>query len=96
MLHEAGYLKVADFGLGKLLDASSAQTDMYSMTGETGSCKWNPFFSNWFVGQNLQLWYVVLEYGYTAASAMISEGFPTLEHKCREWISLAGVASPYF
>lgn len=44
LLHEAGYLKVADFGLGKLLDASSAQTDMYSMTGETGSCKWNLFF----------------------------------------------------
>ena len=49
MLHEAGYLKVADFGLGKLLDASSAQTDMYSMTGETGSCKTDLFFhtSSW-------------------------------------------------
>lgn len=38
LLHEAGYLKVADFGLGKLLDASEA-SKQYSMTGETGSCK---------------------------------------------------------
>ena len=78
MLHEAGYLKVADFGLGKLLDASSAQTDMYSMTGETGSCKRNPFF-------HIGLWVRICSYGMLylsmvilPASGMISEGFPTL------------------
>lgn len=38
LVHEAGYLKVADFGLGKLLDVSEA-TQQYLMTGETGSCK---------------------------------------------------------
>uniref|UniRef100_A0A7I4F0G4 Protein kinase domain-containing protein n=1 Tax=Physcomitrium patens TaxID=3218 RepID=A0A7I4F0G4_PHYPA len=39
LLHEAGYLKVADFGLGKLLDASEA-TKQYLMTGETGSYRY--------------------------------------------------------
>ena len=38
LLHDAGFLKVADFGLGKLLDASATR-DLYAMTGETGSCK---------------------------------------------------------
>lgn len=38
LLHDAGFLKVADFGLGKLLDASATK-DLYAMTGETGSCK---------------------------------------------------------
>jgi hypothetical protein len=37
LLHDAGYLKVADFGLGKLLDASAE--GLYEMTGETGTCK---------------------------------------------------------
>lgn len=39
LLHEAGYLKVADFGLGKLLDASEA-SKQYAMTGETGSYRY--------------------------------------------------------
>jgi len=64
LLHEAGYLKVADFGLGKLLDASSAQTDMYSMTGETGSCKWNPFFQ-------ICLWVRICSYGMLYLSVVI-------------------------
>jgi hypothetical protein len=38
LLHEAGYLKVADFGLCKLLDASEA-SKQYALRGETGSCK---------------------------------------------------------
>ncbi|XP_073391374.1 serine/threonine-protein kinase VIK [Physcomitrium patens] len=39
LVHEAGYLKVADFGLGKLLDVSEA-TQQYLMTGETGSYRY--------------------------------------------------------
>jgi len=38
--HDAGHLKVADFGLGKLLDPLAADCNaLYEMTGETGSCK---------------------------------------------------------
>lgn len=38
--HDAGHLKVADFGLGKLLDPLTADANaLYEMTGETGSCK---------------------------------------------------------
>ena len=38
--HDAGHLKVADFGLGKLLDPLAADSNaLYEMTGETGSCK---------------------------------------------------------
>lgn len=40
MQHDAGHLKVADFGLGKLIDPLAADSDaLYEMTGETGSCK---------------------------------------------------------
>jgi len=38
LLHDAGYLKVADFGLGKLLDASAE--GLYDMTGETGTYRY--------------------------------------------------------
>ncbi|KAG0630644.1 hypothetical protein M758_1G194000 [Ceratodon purpureus] len=39
--HDAGHLKVADFGLGKLLDPLSADCDaLYEMTGETGSYRY--------------------------------------------------------
>lgn len=62
MLHEAGYLKVADFGLGKLLDASEA-TKQYLMTGETGSCKLLPplqlcNYTFWVEFMTLLLYYV--------------------------------------
>lgn len=40
LLHDAGHLKVGDFGLGKLLEPLGADEEaMYAMTGETGSCE---------------------------------------------------------
>jgi serine/threonine protein kinase len=39
--HEAGHLKVADFGLGKFLDPLAADNNaLYEMTGETGSYRY--------------------------------------------------------
>ncbi|XP_024369505.1 serine/threonine-protein kinase VIK isoform X2 [Physcomitrium patens] len=39
--HDAGHLKVADFGLGKLLDPLTADANaLYEMTGETGSYRY--------------------------------------------------------
>jgi hypothetical protein len=48
LLHDAGYLKVADFGLGKLLDASAE--GLYELTGETGTCKLKAPCVNCLVG----------------------------------------------
>lgn len=39
--HDAGHLKVADFGLGKFIDPLAADSDaLYEMTGETGSYRY--------------------------------------------------------
>lgn len=39
--HDAGHLKVADFGLGKFLDPLAADSNaLYEMTGETGSYRY--------------------------------------------------------
>jgi len=41
LLHDAGHLKVGDFGLGKLLEPLGADEEaMYAMTGETGSYRY--------------------------------------------------------
>jgi hypothetical protein len=38
LLDESGHLKVADFGLSKLL-TTDAMHEQYQMTGETGTCE---------------------------------------------------------
>lgn len=70
----ADHLKVGDFGLSKLIRVQNSH-DVYKMTGETGSCKWQFHISPWHILSNVLFIFDIFFYNRKIDRYMAPEVF---------------------